>query len=225
AGLIATLWQTRMLRQQKLTVLDEIDNALGYYEHTFLKAIPRLYQDMADLLGNGRGDGPARRPALLPPFLRTGSWIGGDRDGNPNVDADTLEQALVRQATQAFRHYLEEIKALGTELSMSSTLVDAAPELLALAARGRDASQPRADEPYRRVCIHIYARLAATARAVTGRNIAARPTYDAEPYPDPAAFEADLAVIAASLDAHHGSAIASLRLSALQQAVRVFGFH
>lgn len=108
---------------------------------------------------------------------------------------------------------------------MSSTLVEAGPELLALAAESRDASQHRADEPYRRVCIHIYARLAATARAVIGRNIATRPTYDAEPYPDSDAFEADLAVIADSLEVHHGSAIASLRLSALQQAVRVFGFH
>lgn len=225
AGLIATLWQTRMLRQQKLTVLDEIDNALGYYEHTFLKAIPRLYQDMAALLSPEERDPLRSRPALLPPFLRTGSWIGGDRDGNPNVDAATLEQALLRQATHLFRHYLDEIKALGTELSMSNTLVEASPALMELATESRDTSLHRMDEPYRRACIHIYARLAATAHAILGRPLATRPTYDAPPYPGPEAFEADLAVIGASLDAHHGAAIASLRLGGLQQAVRVFGFH
>ncbi len=224
-GLIATLWQTRMLRQQKLTVLDEIDNALGYYEHTFLRAIPRLYQDLATLLEPRHTEPLRSRPVLLPPFLKTGSWIGGDRDGNPNVDASTLEQALLRQAVHVFRHYLEEIKALGTELSMSHTLIDAGPELLELATESRDTSLHRIDEPYRRACIHLYARLAATAETIVGRPLATRPTYAAEAYTDPAEFEADLSIIAGSLEAHHGTAIARLRLGDLQQAVRVFGFH
>lgn len=225
SGLIASLWQTRMLRQQKLTVLDEIDNALGYYEHTFLKAIPRLYEDLAALLERRRDEPLQARLSLLPPFLKTGSWIGGDRDGNPNVDAGTLEQALLRQSTHVFRHYLEEVRNLGAELSMSRTLIDAAPALLELAAASRDTSLHRVDEPYRRACIHIYARVAATAQAVVGRALATRPTYDAPAYEDPAELEADLATIAASLTAHHGAAIARLRLSGLQQAVRVFGFH
>lgn len=225
-GLVASLWQTRMLRQQKLTVLDEIDNALGYYENTFLKAIPRLYQDLAAQLEPRKsGDALSYRPALLPPFLKMGSWIGGDRDGNPNVDAVTLEQALLRQSTQVFRHYLDEIKALGTELSMSQTLTQASPSLVALSTESRDTSLHRIDEPYRRACIHIYARLAATAKIVLGRTLATRPTYDAEPYEDPSDFEADLAIIADSLEQNHGTAIISLRLSGLQQAARVFGFH
>ncbi|MFA7669347.1 MAG: phosphoenolpyruvate carboxylase [Burkholderiaceae bacterium] len=227
SGLVASLWQTRMLRQQKLTVLDEIDNALGYYEHTFLKAIPRLYHDLAALLEPGKDeDNPlAPSPALLPPFLRTGSWIGGDRDGNPNVDAGTLEQALLRQATHVFRHYLEEVKLLGTELSISHTLVDVSPALQDLALESRDSSLHRIDEPYRRACIHIYARLAATARAILQRDVALRPTYETEPYPDAAAFSADLDIIHDSLESNHGSAIGQLRLSGLRQAARVFGFH
>ncbi len=224
-GLVATMWQTRMLRQQRLTVLDEIDNALGYYEHTFLRAIPRLYQELATLLDAQGKDTLYVRPALLPPFLTTGSWIGGDRDGNPNVDADTLEQALLRQSTRAFRHYLDEVKALGTELSMSRTLVKVSPELEALSTESRDTSLHRIDEPYRRACIHIYARLEATAQEVLGRSLATRPTYQAEPYADPVEFEADLNIIAASLEANHGNAIAHLRLGDLLQAVRVFGFH
>src|SRR5690606_37225778 len=116
----------------------EIDNALGYYQHTFLKAIPRLYQDLATLLEAEGKDLMHARPALLPPFLTTGSWIGGDRDGNPNVDAATMEQALLRQSTHVFRYYLDEVKALGTELSMSRTLVDVGSALEALSLESRD---------------------------------------------------------------------------------------
>src|SRR5690606_1174986 len=135
--------------------------ALSYYQSTFLRAIPRLYQEFSDLLA------PARRSIFdseaqpLPIFLEMGSWIGGDRDGNPNVDAETLEQALHRQSACALEHYLSEIQVLGTELSLSQSLSDPTKELIALAAESGDTSAHRADEPYRRVCIHIYARLAA----------------------------------------------------------------
>lgn len=220
-GLIATLWQTRMLRRHKLTVLDEIDNALSYYSSTFLSAIPRLYQDLSRRLQPASG--LATRP--LPPFLRMGSWPGGDRDGNPNVDATTLEEALLRQSRRALEYYLMQVKALGTELSLSRSLGTVSPELLALSLVSQDSSEHRVDEPYRRACIHIYARLAATARALTGHTIALRPTYPAPVYPSAADFQADLQVIADSLDSHHGSAIAQLRLAELLQAVAIFGFH
>jgi phosphoenolpyruvate carboxylase len=225
AGLVASLWQTRMLRQQKLTVLDEIDNALTYYDRTFLSAIPRLYQDLAQaLLPPGRSLFDVSWEPL-PPFLRMGSWIGGDRDGNPNVDAATLEQALLRQSAHAMRHYLEEIKQLGTEISISQSLGNASPELLALAQESRDPSPHRLDEPYRRAFIHLYARLAATGQALTGQALALRPTYEAPPYPDPESFSADLQIIADSLARHHGGVIVQLRLGGLLQAVRIFGFH
>ncbi|HEY9279875.1 MAG TPA: phosphoenolpyruvate carboxylase [Eoetvoesiella sp.] len=224
-GLIATLWQTRMLRQQKLTVLDEIDNALTYYTSTFLTTIPRLYQDLATRLQN-----PARsifdvNSEPLPPFLRMGSWIGGDRDGNPNVDASTLEQALLRQSTHVLQHYLQEIKELGTEMSISQSLGSVSPELLQLAQASKDPSPHRLDEPYRRAFIHLYARLAATSVALTGRQLALRPTYEAEAYPNPQAFEQDLQIIADSLTRHHGALIGQLRLGELRQAVSIFGFH
>lgn len=225
AGLVAALWQTRMLRQQKLTVLDEIDNALTYYDTTFLSALPRLYQDLAQgLQPPGRSLFDASW-APLPPFLRMGSWIGGDRDGNPNVDAATLEQALLRQSTRVLRHYLQEIKQLGTEISISQSLGAASPQLLALAEESRDPSPHRLDEPYRRAFIHLYARLAATAQGLTGQQLALRPTYDALPYSDPEAFSADLQIIADSLASHHGGVIVQLRLGGLLQAVQIFGFH
>src|SRR5690606_17059123 len=223
-GLVATLWQTRMLRRQKLTVLDEIDNALTYYTSTFLTAIPRLYQDLAArLLPERKQFDIKTRP--LPPFLQMGSWIGGDRDGNPNVDASTLEQALLRQSTHVLQHYLQEVKALGTEVSLSRTLGTASPELIALSLISQDNSAHRLDEPYRRAFIHLYARLAATSVALTGRQLALRPTYDAPPYATPVEFQSDLQTIADSLDQHHGGAIAQLRLAGLLQAVSIFGFH
>ncbi len=224
-GRVATLWQTRMLRYTRLTVADEIENALSYYRSTFLPVIPRLYADLSKLLNR---DGPkpfSAPPAPLEPFLRMGSWIGGDRDGNPNVDAGTLERALLRQATVLFEHYLQEVHALGAELSITTLLIAADTDLLALADRSGDDSPHRSDEPYRRALVGVYARLAATAQRLTGQNLARRSTVAAASYDAPQELSADLAIIAASLAAHHGAPIAKLRLAGLQQAVEVFGFH
>lgn len=224
-GRVATLWQTRMLRYTRLTVADEIENALSYYRSTFLQVIPRLYGDLSKLLNRESAKPFAAPPPPLEPFLRMGSWIGGDRDGNPNVDATTLERALLRQATVLFEHYLQEVHALGAELSITTLLIAADPELLALAERSGDDSPHRRDEPYRRALVGIYARLAATALRLTGQNLARRSTVAAPAYDAPQELAADLAVIAASLGAHHGAPLAKLRLSGLQQAVEVFGFH
>ena len=149
-GRVATLWQTRMLRYTRLTVADEIENALSYYRSTFLQAIPRLYGDLSRLLNRESAKPFAAPPPPLEPFLRMGSWIGGDRDGNPNVDAGTLERALLRQATVLFEHYLQEVHALGADLSMTTLLIAADPDLQALADHSGDDSPHRADEPYRR---------------------------------------------------------------------------
>ncbi|MGE8631001.1 phosphoenolpyruvate carboxylase [Achromobacter denitrificans] len=224
-GRVATLWQTRMLRYTRLTVADEIENALSYYRSTFLQVIPRLYGDLSKLLNRESAKPFAAPPPPLEPFLRMGSWIGGDRDGNPNVDAGTLERALLRQATVLFEHYLQEVHALGAELSVTTLLIAVDAELLALAEASGDDSPHRRDEPYRRALVGVYARLAATAQRLTGQDLARRSTVAAAPYDTPQEFSADLAIIAASLAAHHGSPISKLRLAGLQQAVEVFGFH
>lgn len=224
-GRVATLWQTRMLRYTRLTVADEIENALSYYRSTFLQVIPRLYADLSKLLNREPAKPFAAPPPPLEPFLRMGSWIGGDRDGNPNVDASTLERALLRQATVLFEHYLQEVHALGAELSITTLLISANPELLALADSSGDDSPHRRDEPYRRALVGVYARLAATAQGLTGQDLARRSTVAAPPYGGPEELSADLAVIAASLAAHHGAPLGKLRLAGLQQAVEVFGFH
>ena len=218
AGLIKTritqLWQTRLLRYRKLTVRDEIENALSYYSTTFLREIPRLYAELEYLLG---------RPVAS--FFRMGSWIGGDRDGNPNVNADTLDIALRRQSETAFIYYLDELHRLGSELSLSRMLVGCSPELDALAEASHDTSPHREDEPYRRAAICLYGRLAATAKTLTGMTAANVRSISFEPYADSTALIADLKVIETSLTGHHGHALADFRLRPLIRAVEVFGFH
>jgi len=120
---VLQLWHTRLLRFTKLTVADEVENALSYYESTFLREIPKIYADLERELG----DHPVHS------FLRMGQWIGGDRDGNPNVNAQTLTHAMRRQADVVLRHYLTEVHYLGGELSLSALLVQCLPAMQALA--------------------------------------------------------------------------------------------
>lgn len=212
---VMQLWQTRLLRFSKLTVADEIENALSYYESTFLREIPKLYADLEDMLGT--------QPVHS--FLRMGQWIGGDRDGNPNVSAQTLEYALRRQAEVALRHYLTEVHYLGGELSISAMLADCTPEMQALAESSPDQNAHRKDEPYRRALTGMYARLAATLKNLTGTEAARHAVAPQNPYLLAQEFVSDLRTIAASLKAHHGAALIKQRLHPLIRAVEVFGFH
>jgi phosphoenolpyruvate carboxylase len=220
---IATLWQTRMLRYTKLTVSDEIENALSYYRTTFLTELPALYDDVEVEIGaQYRGRAADLGDAA---FMQMGSWIGGDRDGNPNVNADTMRRALVRQSTTILDYYLDQVHQLGAELSTSTLMVEASQELQALAEASPDHSPHRSDEPYRRALIGIYARLASTARELGAANILRREVGHAEPYADAREFRADLRIVAGSLAANHGAVLVEPRLAGLVRAVRVFGFH
>ncbi|HRD98611.1 MAG TPA: phosphoenolpyruvate carboxylase [Rubrivivax sp.] len=212
---VTQLWQTRMLRLAKLTVADEVENALSYYTSTFLREIPRLYRDLERAL-------PGHPVAS---FLRMGHWIGGDRDGNPNVSAATLRHALSRQAEVALRFYLTEVHELGAELSISGTLAPVTPEMQAVAARSPDHNVHRADEPYRRALIGIYARLAATLQRLTHTEALRHAVAPQDPYGGAAEFLADLRVIERSLQSHHAQALVGPRLAPLMRAVQVFGFH
>ncbi|WP_321933060.1 phosphoenolpyruvate carboxylase [Burkholderia cenocepacia] len=223
---VTALWQTRMLRDSRLTVGDEIENALSYYRATFLDELPALYGDIeAALAEHGLS-------ARVPAFFQMGSWIGGDRDGNPNVTAATLDEAINRQAAVILEHYLEQVHKLGAELSVSNLLVGANDAVKALAAASPDQSPHRVDEPYRRALIGIYTRLAASARVRLGEGTVpvrsagrGAPPVRAIPYEDSEAFVADLKVLTASLDEHHGASLAAPRLAPLVRAAEVFGFH
>ncbi len=212
---VVQLWQTRLLRVSRLTVDDEIENALSYYETTFLREIPKLYANLERELGN--------QPVHS--FLRMGQWIGGDRDGNPHVNAETLNHALARQAEVALRHYLTKVHFLGSELSMSAALMTVSDAMRRLAEDSPDTSEHRKDEPYRLALTGVYARLAATLKALTGGEAARHAVAPQNAYVLAEDFLADLRTIEASLKTHHGQALIAQRLQPLIRAVEVFGFH
>jgi len=217
---VLTLWQTRILRELRLTVHDEIENGLSFYRYTFLQQLPRLYADIEDLLAKRfPGAGIA-----IGPVVRMGAWIGGDRDGNPYVTHDVTRHALVRQSSTAFDYLLSEVHRLGSELSQSLRWVRVTPELEALAARSPDTSAHRRDEPYRRALTGIYARLAATSRSLDQHPPERAEVAPAECYADAQEFVRDLDILADSLTRNGAARIASGRLRALQRAAQVFGF-
>ncbi len=218
---ILTLWQTRMIRSSKLSVLDEVENGLTFYDTTFLNELPNLYAGLEDLLGQHSVD---QQAVELPSFFRMGSWIGGDRDGNPFVTAAVLEKTLRMQCTRVLRFYLDELHALGAQLSLARLLVGVSAELTALVDISPDHSIHRSDEPYRRAISGMYARLAATFHELLGDEPLIHPTGPATAYQTAAQLSADLDVVHRSLMSNGSEALARGRLRRLRRAVSVFGF-
>lgn len=212
---IALLWRTRTLRRDKLEVTDEVDNALDFMGKVFVPVMPELYRKWERAL-----------PERPKSFLRLGSWIGGDRDGNPFVTAQSLEYALGRGAQTVLGYYLDQLQLLGADLSISSELADISPQVAALAEASGDTSAHREDEPYRRALIGIYGRLAATFESLCNHPPARPALVAGEPYSGPRAFEDDLRVIAHSLEALGGETLSATGvLGGLIRAVETFGFH
>ena len=218
---VLALWQTRILRELRLTVEDEIENGLSYYQYTFLSEVPQLYSEVEDELGVAAG---AATP-ISASFLRMGSWIGGDRDGNPFVSDEVMEYALAQHCTTVMNHYLDELDKLGSEMSQSVRLVGVSQALESLASDSPDDAIHRHDELYRRALIGIYARLSATARVLNLDLQQRPPVAKVRPYANPAEFGDDLEIIIDSLAENHSNRIAGGRLRALRRAVDVFGFH
>ncbi|HLK81207.1 MAG TPA: phosphoenolpyruvate carboxylase [Xanthobacteraceae bacterium] len=219
---VLAIWLTGDLRRTRLTVIDEVANGLSYYDHTFLRELPRLYADLEDRL---ESRDLLWRSAPLPSFLKIGSWIGGDRDGNPHVTADILRQTLRMQSSRALSFYLEELHALGGELSLDDEAAKVSSDLRALADRSPDQSPQRMHEPYRRAISGIYARLAATAHALDQLAPARRAVAEAPPYVAAEELLADLDVIDRSLVENASPLLARGRLRSLRRAVDVFAFH
>jgi phosphoenolpyruvate carboxylase len=219
---VLRLWLTSMLRLAKLDVKDEIANGLAYFDMTFFAVIPEVYAALEAALIPGFGPDTA---GSLPPFLSVGSWIGGDRDGNPYVTAEVLDYALGEQARRAFALYLGAVDALGKALSVSTRIKAAPSEIEALAAASGDDSPYRSDEPYRRAFSAIYARLAASAQALAGMEARPAPIVAQPAYAGPEAFAADLDAVARGLQAQGAGVLAQGALRDLRRQVSVFGFH
>ncbi|MEU2041839.1 phosphoenolpyruvate carboxylase [Nocardia niwae] len=218
---VLSLWRTALIRLARLRIQDEISVGLRYYDLTLFDVIPAINAEVRAALRE-------RWPGveLLPrPMLRPGSWIGGDRDGNPYVTADVVRQAAYRAAGVAFERYLRELVELEKTLSLSARLVTVTPEVAALAETGYSDPAAHADEPYRRALHHVRARLTATAQAALGEVPPNGLDAGALPYPTPQAVLDDLDAIDASLRRSGDGLLADDRLAALRHALETFGFH
>ena len=219
--LVLTLWNTRMVRPSRLQVIDEVKNGIHYFNSTFLTELPRLYAQTEDALRE-------RFPETeweLPDFFRVGSWIGGDRDGNPFVTADVLKETLRLQSYAALSFYLSEVHSLGEDLPLSELLLPVSSALQELSKRSPDVSAQRLDEPYRRALIGIYARLAATAKALDGTEPVRKAVGEADAYQSVQQLVDELHVIRNSLRSSKVARLANGRLRRLIRAVSVFGFY
>ncbi len=216
---VLTLWQTNLLRRTPLTVLDEVANGLSFYDYTFLNEVPRLHSRLEDRLNEGGGT-----QGELASFLKMGSWIGGDRDGNPYVTADVMRGTLKMQSSRVLRFYLDELHVLGSELSLAAHLADISKDLRALAERSPDRSPHRSGEPYRLAVSGIFARLTATAARLEVETTRAA-VGEAAAYANAAEFKADLDILDRSLTMNNSRVIARGRLRHLRRAVDCFGFH
>jgi phosphoenolpyruvate carboxylase len=218
---ILTLWQTRMLRYSKLSVLDEVSNVLSFFGSTFFDAVPKLYTALERTIGCEIGE--------LPAFLQIASWIGGDRDGNPFVDAAVLTETLCRHVECAFTFYITETQQLRRELSLTELSDGVTPELKKLTENSPDRSAHRKDEPYRLALASVQARLAATYEKLLNRKPSvAMSSYICDaaalPYSSAEDFIIDLTVIKQSLLCHGSKLLAQGKLNDLLCAVRVFGW-
>jgi phosphoenolpyruvate carboxylase len=219
---VLTLWQTSLIRHDRPTVADEVANGISYFDQTFLRELPYIYSMIEDRLAeHGKGGNASE----LPSFFRMGSWIGGDRDGNPFVTSEVLNLTAAMHSRKVLNFYLDELHQLGAELPLDRGRVSVSAQLQELVNQFPDSSPRRAAEPYRRAIVGIYSRLAATARLL-GHDVQLRPLVaQAAPYKTPTELLADLNVLNRSLVSNGSSLIARGRLRHLRRAVSVFGFH
>ena len=212
---IALLWQTRALRRERLFVADEVEIALAYLRDMLLPVLPALYARWERDL--------SQRPRS---FLRLGSWIGGDRDGNPNVTAGSLRLALKRASQTVIASYLDQLHAIGANLSISTELAFTTDAVAQLADRSGDLNPARRDEPYRRAITGMYARLAATYQRLTGEGAPRPPSVTGVRYDSAEEFRTDLVALAHSLGAAGEGLLATGgALGRLIRAVETCGFH
>jgi phosphoenolpyruvate carboxylase len=217
---ILRLWLTAMLRGTRLEVADEVNNGIAYFRLTFLNELPRLYAELERELKD-----KYQVETRLPPFLTVDTWIGGDRDGNPFVNAAVMRNALAVQARLVLTNYLEEVSQLYKELSLAARIRAVPPAIEALAEASGENSPYRRDEPYRRAIAGVYARLAATAEALADVKANPPPVVTRPAYANVEEFAADLESISSSLRAQGAWRLASGRLAMLQRKLNLFGFH
>lgn len=225
---IVLLWQSEERRSRRPNVLDEVrNNGTYYFENTLFQVVPELYAELGQTLARFYPDDAFH----LPCFLRYGTWIGGDRDGNPFVTLDVTERALRENAGAVIKYYASEVFRLYNLLSPALTRTGFSEGFLAslqqdLAATSKE-EQAHLEwfdqEPYRRKLILMYRRLIALQEEM--KQPWAERNRTARSYTDAGEFQRDLELIDESLRANKGVRMAEGRLARLIRAVKVFGFH
>ncbi len=224
AELIDVLWLTDELRTGKPTPVDEARAVTYYLDQLARSVLPDLLDDL---------DAQLRRVGLVPPAdtppIRLGTWVGGDRDGNPNVSSDVTMDALRLYADRAVRYQVSVVDELIEELSVSTRISGISSALQERLATDREALPEvyqrfirlNAGEPYRLKCSYIRVRLLQTH----DRIAAGRPHQAGQDDLGTAAYLADLAVMSESLRAHSGDRIADGGLARTLRAARTIGVH
>ena len=214
---LLTLWQTSETRHFKLSVQSEIQNGVNIFPRSFFSALPRVYRDMEKHF-------QAAYPQIrVPNVLKIGGWIGGDRDGNPFVSAQTLRDAFRYHANAAFHHYRRELDALYQELPLSIRRVNVNDGVLVLSAKTPDTEVARQEEPYRRAVAYVMARMVGKAHEL-GAPLGCRFGVG-EPYADAAEFLRDLHTLQDSLRDNRSEALANGRIADIIRTASVCGFH
>ncbi len=224
---IVILWQSDETRDRRPTVLDEVRNVLYFFETTLFRLVPQIYRALERALAE-------RYPGesfAIGPFLRYGSWVGGDRDGNPNVVVDVTEEAIREQKESILRHYNVVVDELYNQLSQANTRVGFSQALLDSIAHDftlvpeeeREVLERFRMEPYRQKLIMMFRRLRAT-RALNEQPWKSGAT-NPRAYAGAEEFLHDLRLVEESLLQNQGERLAKSRLADLIRAVEVFGFH
>ncbi|WP_018133240.1 phosphoenolpyruvate carboxylase [Effusibacillus pohliae] len=207
---ITGLWQTRPVRKERITVLDEVRNGLYFLDQILFDVLPAIHLEMEEQLQAAYPE----RTWSVPSFLRFGSWMGGDRDGNPFVTAELTFQTLILHFDLALRKYEDRVKELGVHLSQSYEKTGASRELIESLQLDHIP-----DEPYREKVNQILRRLEGTKNVYHGEKTPG--TY----YNRPQEFLADIRLIERSLIEHKGKEIAEVKVRPLIRQIELFGFH
>jgi phosphoenolpyruvate carboxylase len=216
---ISALWQTDEVRQTKPTVNDEIRMGLRYFRLSLFEALPRIYSEVAESFRD------VYRIALdeadLPNLVRFGSWIGGDRDGNPLVTSQCTTDALELARGLILREYIADIESLSDHLSSSLRQVGASEEMLARLQHYERTipgvhllwGEQNITESYRRFLSYVVHKLRQSRESATAASYAG------------AEFRRDLLLVQESLSKHKGEQLAASFVDPLLRKLRTFGFH
>jgi len=219
---VLTLWQTDELRDRKPTVLDEVRNGLYYFDETLFDVIPEVYIELERCLDKYY---PGQK-WHVPTFLKFGSWIGGDRDGNPSVTHDVTWETLKMQRQLALSKYESILRHLLRLLSFSTNIVSVSQELLDSIEQDKQKINLRSDflwrnskEPYRIKLSYMIKKIQNTGK----------PPSDEEEYGgryhSPKEFIEDLEILNRSLRSHYADFVADEYIKKLIRQAELFGFH